>query len=300
MPSLVGAPDKRSSITFAEYALLCWLRLNNEVASSYGIKECHGKTTIGSMLLQTLRAQGMNVEWFQRLPVGADTDAVGTNEAGAAWIKKATKRPGARMKQLSERPTVAPPDKAAIARHHGRLPRVAFPLLAKLAKRKRARRFTSCGNRICAPAAVALVERDQLVTFVESKLRCECGARLRYCKGTSHQVAACAKWCFVCEKSCKPRELLTSKPMHGDDYELNTQLNYAIVTCALSFARMVPFFRVLGMAALSETDHYAFKGEVSAVAAFLCTTTLLTLSPLAPTTHALSITCTCAHVCAQG
>ena len=28
--------------------------------------------------------------------------------------------------------------------------------------------------------------------------------------------------------------------MHGDDYELNTLLNYAIVTCAISFARIVP------------------------------------------------------------
>jgi hypothetical protein len=256
----------RPSITAAETAVVCYLREHKDVAKTYGIKKVDGNTSVGSMLVQTLEEQGMGVEWYERLPNDAPKEPA--TKKWASYIKNANKRPRSGLKPLTERPTIAPPDKAAIARHHGRLPRSFFPLLAKLAKSRMKRRFTSCGNRIGAPAAVALVERDQLVDFVERKLRCECGARLRYCKAASHQVAACAKWSFVCEKcdgkkgSCKPRELLTSKPMHGDDYELNSQLNYAIVTCALSFARMLPFFAVMGMARISDNDHYKFKQEV--------------------------------------
>ena len=47
------------------------------------------------------------------------------NQRAAAYIKKVSRRPGAHIKQLKDRPTVAPPDKAAIVRHHGRLPRVS-------------------------------------------------------------------------------------------------------------------------------------------------------------------------------
>lgn len=54
--SLVAAPEKRSAIKGYEYSLLCWLRLNPEVAETYGIKACTGKTTIGSMLAQTLES----------------------------------------------------------------------------------------------------------------------------------------------------------------------------------------------------------------------------------------------------
>ena len=41
-----------------------------------------------------------------------------------------------------------------------------------------------------------------------------------------------------------------------------------MITCALSFARMVPlFFVLLGMRAPSTTDHYATKDEVEPVLA---------------------------------
>jgi hypothetical protein len=65
---------------------------------------------------------------------------------------------------------------------------------------------------------------------------------------------------FVCEHSCarlKPFE--TSAPMHCDDYELNSRLNYAITTCAISFERIVPALELLGLRAVSTTDHYGFK-----------------------------------------
>ena len=44
--------------------MLCWLRLHSDVAKTYGIYRCNGKTTLGSMLLQTLQAQGMAVDWY--------------------------------------------------------------------------------------------------------------------------------------------------------------------------------------------------------------------------------------------
>ena len=269
-------PAHSAGLTAKEYALFCYLRLHPDVAATYGIttckqdcsgcqrrKTCAGvsqKTTIGWMLMQTLEAQGMNVSWYDRLPNGVSADGKG-NEAGAAWIKSVTRRPGARMKPLTERPEVAPPDHSAVQRKHGRLPRVAFPLLVKLSKARRDRKFTNCGNRMLPLAETALVERRLLVDWVEKQCACQhCGKRLRLSKLTSHQVGACARVHFVCENSCaRLKALETSKAMHGDDYELNSLLNYAIATCALSFARVVPALELLGLRAVSTTDHYNFK-----------------------------------------
>ena len=55
--------------------------------------------------------------------------------------------------------------------------------------------------------------------------------------------------------------------MHGDDYSLNTKLHYCLVTCAISYARAVSLLTLLGMCAPSETDHYAFKGELEPILA---------------------------------
>jgi hypothetical protein len=117
-----------------EYAVVCYLRLHPAVAKTYGIASCSGKTTVGSMLLQTLESQGMGVELYKQLPNGVPADDYTKNQHGSKWIKDIKRRPGARMKQLSERPEVAPPDKAAIARHHGRLPKQFFPLISKLSR----------------------------------------------------------------------------------------------------------------------------------------------------------------------
>ena len=104
MPSKAKQSDHRMCVTSAEFAVLCWLRLHPDVAATYGIKECNGKTTIGSMFLQTLAAQGMAVDWYSQLPVDAPGhDARHTNEAGAQYIRKAGTRPGNRLKNLKER-----------------------------------------------------------------------------------------------------------------------------------------------------------------------------------------------------
>ena len=66
--------EHRPGVTAAEFSLFCWLRCNEKVAESYGIKNCNGETTIGSMLLQSLRSQGMDVDWYERLPDGAIHD----------------------------------------------------------------------------------------------------------------------------------------------------------------------------------------------------------------------------------
>ena len=218
--SKVAHPAHASALTHAEFALMCYLRLHPAVAKTYGITKCNGMTTIGSMLVQTLEAQGMGVEWHERLPKGVSADEGTPNERGAKWIKKAKPRPRAGLKQLKDRPTVAPPDEAAVLRKgKGRLPRVRFPLLASLARRKK-RGFSNTGNEITAPCEAALCDRDCVVGFIEKKLRCACGKRLCFVKGQSRQVAACASWAFTCEAGCPLSVLHTSKPM-GDDYELN-------------------------------------------------------------------------------
>ena len=267
MPPAERPPVARVSLSPTENAVVCYLRLHPKVAATYGIKRANGNTSAGSMLLQLLEAQGADIKYHGQVPNSAVTDESTSNERAAAYIQKIATRPGARKKPLSERPSVMPTDKAAILKtNHGRLQRLSFGLLVSLSKNKRPAKFTGCGNRVGPPAAVALVERQCLTDFVEKKLRCACGARLRLSKTGSEQVAACAKWVFCCERDHK-LEMRTSRLLHGDDYELNSRLNYAIVTCALSFARMLPFFHVLGMQPLSTTDHYNFKREVEPILA---------------------------------
>ncbi len=271
MPSNGPTPDHRTAVSHEEYALFCWLRLHPDLASTYGITQCDKQESIGSMLYQVLRTAGMNVEWYKQLPNGADAAARASKDKAlwlnAMWIKRVARKPGPRTKQLADWPQVAPPDNAAILRRNGRLPRVSFPMLVRLSSCKRPKKFTACGNRVRAPQDVALVERSRLTKYVEKQLRCACGGHLRFSKAGSHQVAACASWCFVCERSCKLPPLLTSAPLHGDDYELNSKLNCAIVTCAISFARVAPLLALLGMAALETTDHYTFKAELEPILA---------------------------------
>ena len=270
-------PPHSTGLSTPGMALLAFLRLNPTVAATYGITTCslgctgckglqhcagvNGKTSIGWMLMQTLAAQGMDVKWYDQLPNGASSEKPKTNQDAVMWIKSVSRRPGARMKQLSERPKVAPPDHSAVQRHHGHLPKVSFPMLVKLAKSKRRHCWTGCGNKVTPATAVALVERQRLVRWVEGSCACRyCGKGLRFSKMTSHQVAACARWDFVCEKGCARRKPLETRgPMHGDDYELNSKFNYGIQTCALPFSRSAQLMPLLGMNALAPKDHYAFK-----------------------------------------
>ena len=127
------------------------------------------------MLLQTLDSQGMDVKWHLQVPNGAITDESTSNEKGAALIKSVSRRPGARMKQLSQRPCVAPPSNAAVLRN-GVLPRVSFPLLAELSKDRQKRSTTARGNRIGPPNDVAFMQRRQLVDFVEAAEAAEVAA----------------------------------------------------------------------------------------------------------------------------
>jgi hypothetical protein len=265
--SLAPRPDHTPGVTRSEFAFFCWLRKNPDVAASYGIKSCNGKTTIGSMLLQACQGQGAAVEWYERPPQIPD-DAP-PNDRAAAWIKRVSSRPGQRLKGLQERledlaakDHTAPPPEAAVRRRDGKAPRLSFPLIVALSHSKRRKQTSQRYNPVVAPCAVALVERARVVDFVETKLSCRCGARLRFDKRSSHQVACCAAWQFQCENSCKLPPLQTSTPLDGNDYVLNAKVNCAIITSALSFARMIPFLVMLGMRAPSLTDHYATKEEV--------------------------------------
>ena len=154
------------------------------------------------------------------------------------------------------------------------MPKVSFPLLMSLSRKRRKREFTSRGNRVSAPAAVALVERDVITSYVTKHLRCSCGGRLAYCRQISHQVGVCASWCLVCERSCKLPPLVTSKALHDDDYLLNSKLNYACVTNAIPFERLVAFLALLGSVAPSTKDHYKLKHEVEPVLRVLAETSM--------------------------
>ena len=123
MASSHAKPPHTACLTLQEHALFCYLKLHPDVAATYSITKCsldcmgcqkrkacagvNGKTSIGCMLMQTLEAQGMHIAWHEQLP----NDALGKrgNESGAAYIKKVDRRPGAWLKQLSDRPAVAPP-----------------------------------------------------------------------------------------------------------------------------------------------------------------------------------------------
>ena len=77
--------DHQGSLSHEEHALFCWLRLHPDVAATYGIKRCNGMTRVGSMLMQTLEAQGMDVKWYERLPPGTPAADAKSNEKSAAW-----------------------------------------------------------------------------------------------------------------------------------------------------------------------------------------------------------------------
>jgi hypothetical protein len=132
MTSKADAPDHRVACSDQEYSLAAYLRLNPSVAATYGIKKCHGLTRIGSMLTQTLQAQGMDIDWYKQLPLGAPAaDAPGINAHAASFIKKVGRRPGNRLKGVMERlceHEVAAPSDAAIRRRGG-LSKASFPVL---------------------------------------------------------------------------------------------------------------------------------------------------------------------------
>lgn len=159
MTSRAPPPDTRLACSLDEYALVCYLRLNPAIAKTYGIKECVGKTTVGSMLQQVLEALGMHVNWHKRLPI-ADTalqQMKAGNAKGSVWIQSLTRRPGAHMKQLKQQPKVAPPPDAAVTKN-GRPRASLFPQLKKLSNERRKKSFSTCGNLFAPPSATALVE----------------------------------------------------------------------------------------------------------------------------------------------
>lgn len=113
-------------------------------------------------------------------------------------------------------------------------------------------------------------QNGQLTAWVTRNMRCKCGAHLRYADMASSQTGVAASLQFVCESaSCRRRlsPLHTSKPMHGDDFELNSQVNHAVVAGALSFSRVGTVLQLLGSNPISTTDHYAFKEEIEPVLA---------------------------------
>ena len=138
----------RASITPECNAIVCWLRLHPSVAKTYGISEVDGNTSVGSMFMQTLQAQGAAVEWCTNEPDGPLGTGKTPTVKPAAYINRIYTRPGGRKKRLDERPEVAPPDNAAILRHHGRLRKASFPMLLRLSKYRRPKKTTACGNKV--------------------------------------------------------------------------------------------------------------------------------------------------------
>ena len=150
-------------------------------------------------------------------------------------------------------------------KRRGGQPKAKWTLLDVVRRTKRRRSFTSRGNRLGAPAAVAFVERDLATAFITKQLRCACGGRLAFVRQLSHQVGVCASWRFACERNCTLPALETSKRLHGDDYLLNSKFNHACVTCALPYERAQKFCASLGFVAPSPNDFMKFKHEIEPV-----------------------------------
>ena len=77
-------------------------------------------------------------------------------------------------------------------------------------------------------------QREAVTSWVCAHARCKCGGRLAFALRASYQVGVCASWRFGCERDCVLPTLETSAPLHGDDYKLNSLLNYSVSHGALS------------------------------------------------------------------
>ena len=150
----------RVTMDDSEYSAVCWLRCNPKIAASYGITSCKASTRVGSMLLQVLAWMGNTVKWKE--VVAADTQASKyRNVRAAAFIEGMKVRSGRKPTPRPQPPARAPPEAAVFKKNptkRGRPPKISFPLLVRLARTKRKRQFTSRGNLIAAPGAVALVQ----------------------------------------------------------------------------------------------------------------------------------------------
>ena len=151
-------------------------------------------------------------------------------------------------------------------RHHGRLPRVSFPMLLKLSKYRRPKKTTACGNKVCrrrtppptcslpdhphsrpdalhlpeqvvAPMPVVLAERDRITQYIERQLRCGCGKRLRFSKAASHQVRpAVLPW-------LSPGSALARHHLHPAPHSARSARVHRGASCARSRARSRRFSR---------------------------------------------------------
>ena len=143
-----------------EYTAVCWLRCNPKTAASYGITSCKASTRVGSMLLQVLAWMCNTVKWKEVAAADTQTSASG-NVRAAAFVDGMKVRSGRKPTPRPQPPSGAPPEAAVFKKNptkRGRPPRISFPLLVRLARTKRKRQFTSRGNLIAAPGAVALVQ----------------------------------------------------------------------------------------------------------------------------------------------
>lgn len=140
-----AASSHSATLSEEQNAVVCFLRENHSIAKSYGIKSIDGHTSVGSMLMQTLEAQGCGISWYERHDVPAGATA---NQKGAAWIRSMSRRPVKRMKQLTERPEVMPPPNAAVVKageSRGKVSIKAIPKSVAAARPRKA--FTASGNR---------------------------------------------------------------------------------------------------------------------------------------------------------
>ena len=63
-------------------------------------------------------------------------------------------------------------------------------------------------------------------------------------------MGGAAVWNVKCKGGCGEdlAPLKTSTPLHGDDFEINTMLNFAAVSCAVPFTRLNELLRTVGCA----------------------------------------------------
>ena len=152
----IGRSTTVGAGAWATTALFRWGRLKGTCTVGRYI-DCRGDTTSVPMMMMSV----------PQLPNGADAAATKPNDRGAMWIQNVSQRPGARMKQLKDRPEVKAPLDAAI-NTKGKLQRASFPLLQKLKLARRKKVYTNCNNKQGPPTAAALVVRGECARTLAS------------------------------------------------------------------------------------------------------------------------------------
>ena len=159
------AASHQANMSEEEHSVVSWLRCNAKVAASYGIINCGPSTRVGWMLMQMLAWMGASPKWKEIVDADSQKAKSGSVRA-AAFVAGINVRSGRKPTPYPQPPMGAPLGAAIFRKNptkRGRPPKISFSLLVRLARTKRKRLFSSRGNLVAAPGAVALVQVSAVV-----------------------------------------------------------------------------------------------------------------------------------------